>query len=122
MGIWVHAPGTGWSGTDLLRTNVVCGLWRHLDSVPPDTLIREIVDRCRVWECHSEQKRRSSPATDMYRGHTGVASDSRESMLAMEDSLWVEPQIPVSVASVVQSDLVGAQEVGNVRNRDVSPR
>ena len=27
-----------------------CGLRRHLDSVPPDTPIREIVDRCRVWE------------------------------------------------------------------------
>ena len=26
-----------------------CGLRRHLDSVPPDTPIREIVDRCRVW-------------------------------------------------------------------------
>ena len=34
-----------------------CGLRRHLDSVPPDTPIREIVDRCRVWESHSEQKR-----------------------------------------------------------------
>ena len=58
----------------------------------------------------------------MYRGHTVVASDSQESMLSMEDSLRtvgcpeVEPRIPVSVASVVQSDLVGAQEVGSVRN------
>ena len=41
-----------------------CELWRHLDSVPPDTPIREIVDSCRVWESHSEQKRGSSPATD----------------------------------------------------------
>ena len=38
-----------------------CGLRRYLDSVPPDTPIREIVDRCRVWESHSEQKRGSSP-------------------------------------------------------------
>ena len=40
-----------------------CGLRRHLDSVPPDTPIREIVDRCRVWERHSEQKRGTSLAT-----------------------------------------------------------
>ena len=26
-----------------------CGLRRHLDSVPPDTPIRDIVDHCRVW-------------------------------------------------------------------------
>ena len=34
-----------------------CALRRHLDSVPPDTPIREIVDRCWVWENHLEQKR-----------------------------------------------------------------
>ena len=34
-----------------------CGLRRHLDSVPPDTPIREIVDRCRVWESHSDMNR-----------------------------------------------------------------
>ena len=33
-----------------------CGLRRHLDSVPPHMPIWEIVDRCRVWESHSEQK------------------------------------------------------------------
>ena len=32
-----------------------CGLRRHLDGVPPDTPIRDIVDRCRMWESHSEQ-------------------------------------------------------------------
>ena len=42
-----------------------CGLRRHLDSVHPDTPIREIVDCCLVWESHSEQKRGSSPGTDM---------------------------------------------------------
>ena len=29
-----------------------CALRRHLDSVPPDTPIRDIVDWCRVWESH----------------------------------------------------------------------
>ena len=29
-----------------------CALRHHLDSVPPETPIRDIVDRCRVWESH----------------------------------------------------------------------
>ena len=31
-----------------------CSLCRHLDSVEPGTPIRDIVDRCRVWESHAE--------------------------------------------------------------------
>ena len=31
-----------------------CALWRHLDSVPRETPIRDIVDRCRVWESHTD--------------------------------------------------------------------
>ena len=31
-----------------------CELRRHLDCLPPDTPLRDIVDRCRVWESHSE--------------------------------------------------------------------
>ena len=31
-----------------------CALRRHLDSLGPDTLMRDIVDSCRVWESHIE--------------------------------------------------------------------
>ena len=31
-----------------------CSLRRHLDSVGPGTPIRDIVDRCRMWESHAE--------------------------------------------------------------------
>ena len=31
-----------------------CELWRHLDSVPPATPIRDVVDRCCVWESHAD--------------------------------------------------------------------
>ena len=31
-----------------------CDLRRHLDSVPPETPMRDIVDRCRVWESHAD--------------------------------------------------------------------
>ena len=33
---------------------VECSLRRHLDSVGPDTPMRDIVDSCRVWESHAE--------------------------------------------------------------------
>ena len=39
-----------------------CGLRHNLDSVLPDKPIREIVDRCRLWESHSDMNRLSSPA------------------------------------------------------------
>ena len=40
-----------------------CDLRRYLDCVPPDTPLRDIVDRCRVWESHgtSEMRRASKP-------------------------------------------------------------
>ena len=31
-----------------------CDLRRHLDSVLLETLIRDVVDRCRVWKSHSD--------------------------------------------------------------------
>ena len=31
-----------------------CELRRHLDCLPPDTPLRDIVHRCRVWESHSD--------------------------------------------------------------------
>ena len=31
-----------------------CELRRHLDSVAPETPIRDIVDHCRVWESHAD--------------------------------------------------------------------
>ena len=37
-----------------------CKLRRHLDCLPPDTPLRDIVDRCRVWESHSDFSGRSA--------------------------------------------------------------
>ena len=31
-----------------------CELRRHLDSVPLETPIRDVVDRCRIWESHAD--------------------------------------------------------------------
>ena len=34
--------------------HINCDLRRHLDSVSPETPIRDVVDRCRVWESHAD--------------------------------------------------------------------
>ena len=34
--------------------NSNCEVRRNLDSVPPETPIRDVVDRCRVWESHAD--------------------------------------------------------------------
>ena len=33
-----------------------CDMRRHLDSVSPETPIRDVVDRCRVWESHADRQ------------------------------------------------------------------
>ena len=44
-----------------------CNLCRHLDSVPLDTPIRDVVDRCRVWESHANPivRRMTKPTPDV---------------------------------------------------------
>ena len=43
-----------------------CELHRYLDSVPPETLFRDVVDRCRIWESHAdpEMRRVSKPGPE----------------------------------------------------------
>ena len=45
-----------------------CALRRHLDSVSPETPIRNIVDRCGVWESHAdtEARRFGKPGPETY--------------------------------------------------------
>ena len=56
-----------------------CELRRHLNSVPPETPIRDNVDRCRVWESHadSDARRISRPGPDRA-FPTYVVSDSEK--------------------------------------------
>ena len=44
-----------------------CDLRRHVDSVPPETPIRDVVDRCRVWESHADPivRRMTKPTPDV---------------------------------------------------------
>ena len=47
----------------LIRDRFIAGHGSYLDCVPPDTPLRDIVDRCRVWESHAdpEVRRISKP-------------------------------------------------------------
>ena len=52
------------AGLRLIRDRFIaghgsCELRRHLDCLPPDTPLRDIVDRCRVWESHAELAERN---------------------------------------------------------------
>ena len=49
-----------------IACNSNCDLRRHLESVSPETPIREVVDRCRVWESHANPavRRMSRPNMD----------------------------------------------------------
>ena len=79
-----------------------CALRRHLDSVSPETPMRDIVDRCRVWESHTEfeDRRGWHPSPDQSRpvytisdgGNTGddlreVADDMTPEAQDMLESL-----------------------------------
>ena len=42
-----------------------CDLRRYLDCVPPDTPLRDIVDRCRVWESHGTTSQQTDARTGL---------------------------------------------------------
>ena len=95
-----------------------CGLRIHLNCVPPDTPIRDIVDRCRVWESHSKQKE-SGSGIGLDQDPLGRFGDSREPGCLRSDSQElmecpvVDLRVPVPVASVIPSDVGTQRKVGN---------
>ena len=68
----------------LIRDRFIAGhsnydLHRYLDSVSPETPIRDVVDRCRVWESHADPavRRIGKPNTDpMYPTYAVGDADS----------------------------------------------
>ena len=95
-----------------------CGLRRHLDGVSSDTPIRDIVDRCRVWESHSEQKE-SCSGVGLDQDPLGGSSDSRKPGSLRSDSqelmvcLVTKSRVLVHVASVIPSAVGIQRKVGN---------
>ena len=63
-----------------------CELRRHLDSVPPETPIWDVVDRCRIWESHADPavRRVSKPSPEQtYPAYVVGDSDS------ISETTWV---------------------------------
>ena len=63
-GIWRHGQACQGCDDKFIRDQRHCGLRRHLDGVPPETPIWEIVDSCRVWESHSDREPNSEDDQD----------------------------------------------------------
>ena len=73
-----------------------CELRRHLDSVPLDTPIRDIVDRCRVWESHSDTHvgyQRLPTVTDNYRGLSIITGGPP----VVAETPSIEPIVPTAI-------------------------
>ena len=63
-----------------------CELQRHLDCVPPETPIRNVMDRCRVWESHADPavRRVSKPSPNQtYWAYVVGGSDN------ISETTWV---------------------------------
>ena len=78
---------------------VGCTLHRHLDSVEPETAIRDIVDRCCVWESHAE-----------FVDHQGDSPTRRQPLpvCPIEDMETVRVQAGASVGTAPEDqDLLG---------------
>ena len=72
-----------------------CELRRYLDSVPPETPIRDVVYRCRVWESHAdpEIRRVSKPGPEpIYPAY--VVSDSDKVVEEIRVSAVTKPKSP----------------------------
>ena len=93
-----------------------CGLRRHLDGVSSDTPIRDSVDRCRVWESHSDQE----PSSDAGQDHNslGESDNSRKLGCLRTDSqellvcTGMDSGVPVPVAGISLRSVETPQKVG----------
>ena len=94
-----------------------CGLRRHLDGVSSDTPTRDIVDRCRVWESHSEQEPSSDAGRDQ--DSLGEYGDSQElgGLRADSQELMVctgmDSRVPAPVVGVIPRNVETQRKVGN---------
>ena len=84
----------------LIRDNFIaghssCELRRYLDSVPPETPIRDVVDQCRVWERHAdpEIRRVSKPGLErIYPAY--VVGDSDQVVEEIRVAVVTKPKSP----------------------------
>ena len=91
-----------------------CTLRRHLDSLGPDTPMRDIVDSCRVWVSHNEAAIGRNGGSDRYspRAIYQVTEDSQSPSVSTESETLDEvirrllpmPTVPPPKAAPIPSD------------------
>ena len=85
-----------------------CRLRQHLHGVSSDTPIWDIVDRCRVWESHSEREPISGAGQDQ--DSLGcLRADSQELMVCT----GMDSRVPVPVVGVIPRSVETQQKVEN---------
>ena len=82
----------------LIAGQMECSLRQHLDSVEPETPIRDIVDRCRVWESHAE-------FTDCQGDHPSPKRPMPVYMIDDADTDSCQPEVAPDVISADQDVL-----------------
>ena len=92
-----------------------CELRRYLESVPPETPIRDVVDRCRVWESHAdpEIRRVSKPGPELiYSAY--VVGDSDKVVEEIRVAAVTKPKsTPDQVEELFQQLLAGVAHLGS---------
>ena len=82
-----------------------CALRRHLDSLGPDTRMRDIVDSCRVWESHNEAAIGPRAVYQVTKdGQSPVVSTESESLDEIKRRLLPTPTAPPPKAAPIPSD------------------
>ena len=96
-----------------------CDLRRHLDSVSPDTPIRDVVDRCRVWDSHADPavRRMSKPTPDpMYPAYAVGDAATLVTSLSLSVS-EIRPESVSRLAPASNFDRgASGYEVGDIRH------
>ena len=93
-----------------------CELRRHLDCLPPDTPLRDIVDRCRVWESHAELADRNVNQPKMTYPAYAVKPMEREPEVVRAVSVD-KPANPVDNSSEILKKLVDMLAPGSNMTR-----
>ena len=90
MGISTHRYSCRWD--HFIDGQAVCALRIHLDSLGPDTPMRDLVDSCRVWDSHIEvaSSRQVSLDSRSPRAVCQVTGDSQSPTVSTESETLEE--------------------------------
>ena len=84
-----------------------CELRRYLDSVPPETPIQDVVDRCRVWDSHADPeiwRVSKSVPEPVYPAYVNGVDDLRVAAVATTQSMPDQMATATTSASIAPAD------------------